>query len=961
VRRTDDKGEADMVLLIAIVLGALVGAAAGGEAGALAGALFGWLGVRSLRQQREIEALRQGLDATAARAARLAAPEVGSRAEAAARAPDTSTLVPTTVEPAPSTTPTTAQGTASAMAMPAAATSAQEIAPLVGAQATPPARSSPPSGPQPALSPSPPVAAPGSAAALRVAVPRAPNVAAAAAPPLDVLAPIKRWLFGGNTIVKAGIGILFVGLAFLAKYASEHAHLPVEVRLAAIGLAAVVLLGFGWRLRVSRPDYAQVLQGGAVAVLYLTIFAAFRFYAILAPMPAFVLMVAVAALAAALAVLQDARSLAVIGALGGFATPLIVSTGSNNYVALFAYYFVLDLGIAAVAWSKTWRELNLIGFIATFVVAVAWGVLKYRPEDFATSQAFLIAFFLLFVVILILPARRLGAVAASEGAVGARAHAWVNSSLLFGLPTIVFALEYGLVRDTPYGAALAALALAAFYVMLATWMRRRPELGVTFEATLAIATVFLTLVIPFALDERSTAGAWTLEGAALIWIGFRQQRGLPRVFGYALLGIAALAMLLGHERHGAPTELLNAYLFNGLMAAAASLAGAFFVHRAGRAGQLGRGEEACETLLIAAATVWLLVTATIEMDAFVPFRLVLAVAPVVASAMAALYASLAHRLDWPELAWTSIAHAPILLIVALLAGGVLANPFAGGGWWAWPIAFAVHALVLQRAAPFWPAMAAHVVHALGAVTLALVGALAGRAFTASWGDFASAWPWLGWLVVPATMLLLLPRAATTRIWPVRALPAAYQLSAAAVLAAGLWLWTLVANVASDGSAAPLPYLPFLNPLDLGIGIALAAALPWLRRSGRVAPWSLAMAAGAGFVWLNAILVRSFHHYGGVPYHVDAWLASFAVQTGITLLWTAIALATMWLAAARTERMPWVAGACLLAAVVVKLLVVDLSGSGGVTRIVSFIGVGVLMLVIGYVAPLPAKEVSHAAT
>ena len=43
-------------------------------------------------------------------------------------------------------------------------------------------------------------------------------------------------------------------------------------------------------------------------------------------------------------------------------------------------------------------------------------------------------------------------------------------------------------------------------------------------------------------------------------------------------------MLLGHERHGAPTEVFNAYLFNGLMAAAASLAGAFFVHRAGRAG-----------------------------------------------------------------------------------------------------------------------------------------------------------------------------------------------------------------------------------------------------------------------------------------------------------------------------------------------------------------------------------------
>jgi Predicted membrane protein len=231
--------------------------------------------------------------------------------------------------------------------------------------------------------------------------------------------------------------------------------------------------------------------------------------------------------------------------------------------------------------------------------------------------------------------------------------------------------------------------------------------------------------------------------------------------------------------------------------------------------------------------------------------------------------------------------------------------------------------------------------------------------TARWGDAASAWPWLGWLVAPALLLLLLPRPATARLWPVRALPEAYRNSAAAVLAAGLWLWTLVANVTSDGSAAPLPHVPLLNPLDLGVGLAIATTLLWLKSTQRIANWSLAMAAAAAFVWLNAMLVRGFHHYGGVPYRFDAWLGSLAVQTGITLLWTAIALVAMWLGAARAARLPWVAGAALLAAVVLKLLVVDLSGSGSVTRIVSFIGVGVLMLVIGYVAPLPAKESRHA--
>jgi uncharacterized membrane protein len=921
-----------MVLLIAIIVGALVGAAASGEGGALAGALFGWLIVRSLRQQREIETLRKRAEEAAPAAIERAATEATvARVEGASPAAVSSAKVPTE--------------SASAMLLAGStAVAAIAVEPVASGSAAI-------TGEKP-RSAAPPVAA---RERPTVAADRPP-----AAPRPDVLAPLRQWFFGGNTIVKVGVGILFIGLAFLAKYAAEHARLPVEVRLAAIGAAAIALLGFGWRLRVKRPDYAQVLQGGAVAVLYLTLFAAFRYYGVLGAIPAFVLMVAVAALAAALAVLQDARALAVVGALGGFTTPLIVSTGSNNHVALFTYYLVLDAGIALVAWSKTWRVLNLVGFAATFIVATAWGVLQYRPDDYATSQAFLIAFFLLFVVILVLPAHRLARQARNDGASPRQGDAWVNSSLLFGLPTVVFALEYGLVRNTAYGAALAALALAAFYVVLATWMRRRPELGITFEATLAIATVFLTLVIPFALDERSTAGAWTLEGAGLVWIGFRQRRGLPRIFGYLLLAIAAVSMLIGHLRHGAPTAIFNVYLFNGVMAAAASLAAALFVERARHGGRLAEGEDACEPLLIGFATAWLVVTAAIEIDAFTPVRFFVAASLAAAGVVAVVYAALARRLDWNAIAWPTLAHVAIAFALAFVTAAMLANPFADGGWWAWPLAFVAHAVVLRLASPAWPRPIAHVDHALGAVTLALVGALLGRAATAHWGDAASAWPWLGWLVAPALLLLALPRPATARLWPVHALPDAYRISAAAVLAAGLWLWTLVANVASDGSAAPLPHVPLLNPLDIGVGIALAAILLWLKSAARLERWGLAMAVAAAFVWLNAILVRGFHHYVGVPYHVDAWVASLAVQTGITLLWTAIALVAMWLAAARGARVPWVAGAALLALVVVKLVLVDLSGSGSVTRIVSFIGVGILMLVIGYVAPLPAKESGRAA-
>lgn len=897
--------------IVAILIGALIGAAYDEGTGFLIGAFVGWLLVRSVRQQRAIDALQQALKQREV----VAPPSVAGAVE---------------VAPPPQA-------------------AVAEVAPEVAVATAP-------IGPMPVE----PEAVAAAVVAEAPAVPATP--VEPPAPRADMLAPLRNWLFGGNTIVKAGVGILFIGLAFLAKYASEHVQLPIELRLAAIGAAAVVLLFFGWRLRHSRPGYGQVLQGGAVAVLYLTLFVAFRFYGVLGVGPVFAMMVVVAALAAALAVLQNAMALAVIGALGGFATPLLVSTGSGDHVALFSYYLVLDLGIAAVAWFRTWRVLNLVGFAFTFLVGSAWGVLKYQPENYATSQAFLIVFFLLFIAILLMPARR------ADTAAPRGADRWVNGSLLFGLPTIVFALQYGLVRETEHGAALSALALAAFYVLLALWMRTRPALALVFEGSLAVGTVFLTLVIPFALDARSTAGAWALEGAGLVWLGFRQARRLPRAFGYLLLVFAGASLLYASDRFGAPETVFNALLFNGVMLAAGAFAAAYFVQRhatpAAREGEVG--ERVAEPFLIGWAILWCAVTAAIHIDALVPALWRLTAMLASASGVALACTALSARLNWRQVAFPALALTPLLFFGVAISALFQPSPLRHGGWWAWPLAFAVHLATLRWAASAWPAAGRHLAHALGVLVFAWFGALCGRVVTKDWGDTATAWAWLGWLVVPAALLALLPRPATARHWPVSALPPAYQTSAAAVLAFGLLLWTLLANIVSNGAARPLPHVPLLNPLDLGIAAALVACWAWMRSeaAGRyfatrptLAP---ALLGAAGFVWLNAMLVRAFHHWGEVPFRFSAWTDSLAVQTGITLLWTATALVLMWLAARQARRAPWIVGAALLAAVVLKLLLVDLSGTGTVTRIVSFIGVGVLMLVIGYVAPLPAsKEKSHA--
>jgi uncharacterized membrane protein len=149
----------------------------------------------------------------------------------------------------------------------------------------------------------------------------------------------RNWLFGGNTIVRMGVVVLFVGLAFLAKYAIDHAILPPELRLASIGVAGLALFVFGFRLRTKKPDklaYALTLQGAGVAVLYLTVFAAFRLYQFLPAGAAFVVLGLVCAFSTAIALLQNAMPMAFIGFAGAFAAPLLVSTGQGNHVALFS-------------------------------------------------------------------------------------------------------------------------------------------------------------------------------------------------------------------------------------------------------------------------------------------------------------------------------------------------------------------------------------------------------------------------------------------------------------------------------------------------------------------------------------------------------------------------------------------------------------------------------------------------
>lgn len=760
-------------------------------------------------------------------------------------------------------------------------------------------------------------------------------------------------LFTENLVVKVGIVILFFGVAFLLKYAYERIHVPIELRLTGIAAGALVLLMIGWRLRSSRPGYALALQGGGVGVLYLVIFAAFRMFNLLPPGLAFGLLFVVAVCSAALAVMQNSLTLAAMGVSGGFLAPVLASTGQGSHVMLFSYYAVLNAGIVAIAWLKAWRVLNLLGFGFTFIIGWLWGAKYYRPEYFSTTEPFLLLFFAMYIAIPLLFARR--------RAIELRDY--VDGTLVFGVPIVAFGLQTGLVRAMEFGAAYSAFGLAVFYLVLALALFRRTGTGLRLlvESFIALSLAFGTLAIPLAFDGRMTSAAWALEGAAVAWVAIRQGRLLARCFGYLLQFAAGIAFLVDAGKGYGSTPILNsAYLGTAFLAIAAFFCAAFIERNRER---LHPRELTLSYVLLGWGALWWFGGGTLEIERHVrlAYRSQTVLALFAASAMA--FSLLAQRFRWPTARWLRLMLYPAMLAEAGLEILRGVHPFAYYGAAAWGVAFFAHFWLLARHDTDHRRLA-EALHSAGVWLIALLGAR-----EVGWLiDYAvegkRVWPSISWALFPAAVLVVLSAARIQARWPLRDYLRSYVVDGGAPLAVFLALWTLYVNFTSDGDPYPLVFLPILNPLDIAIGAVFIVVAMWLRAAAQhgLGPWlasartpMFAVTGAASFIWVNAILLRTLHHWAGLQFRLEPMLASQLVQASFSILWTLLAMAAMVVATRRALRPLWIVGAALMGVVVIKLFLVDLSNIGTVERIVSFIGVGLLMLLIGYLSPVPPGE------
>lgn len=762
-----------------------------------------------------------------------------------------------------------------------------------------------------------------------------------------IIAGIKAWFTQGNVPVKVGIVVSFFGVGALLKYAADSGWLRVPVQFRLLGIAAVALgaLIFAWRKREAQRTFALSLQGGAIGVLILTIFGAYRLYGLLPSTLAFALLVVVVAGAALLAVLQDALALAVLASAGGFLAPILTSSGQGSHVALFSYYAVLNAAIFVIAWIKPWRVLNLLGFAFTFGVGTLWGALQYKPEFFATTEPFLILFFAFYLLVPLAYALRQAP----------QRRELIDTTLVFGAPLVALPLQAVLLDGARLPIALSAVAAAAVYVPLAWLELRRWRLTMLGQAHALLALGLATLAIPLAFSARSTACLWAVEGAAVLWVGLRQNRRLPRWIGYGLQALAGMAFAYSAQEARELGIVANQVILNG------NFLGAVLIAVAGLASarllQL-RGASPLATILFLWGWLWWLAACNHEIEHFVTYRLRADAWLAVMAVSGALGAAAFRFAAWREAAWPALAAfalAPLFAFATAIGNHGTLEGWGAAAWALWLVAALRMLIDLTVASYPWR----HLAHALYLSSIALVLGVEFAHAADAHAQLNGLWIVLaGFAPLGALFWLIMVRAGLVR-WPD---PDSAERGRRAMLIglAGVLCLAWIAGLFVPGEPAPLPYLPLVNPLELAQLGLLVLLLAWYRRAAdegdaridaEVRARALAL---AGFALLTAITLRSAHFLGAVPWDFALWQSPLA-QAALSIVWTLAGIGAMLLGKRRGSRAVWLGGALLMGVVIAKLLIVDRTHLQDIAAIVGVLVVGVLLVAVGYFAPAPPRK------
>lgn len=329
-------------------------------------------------------------------------------------------------------------------------------------------------------------------------------------------------------LIRIGVLILVIGIGFFLKYSIARGFIGPVGRVILATVTGAVLIGSGLRLFSGRYGLlGQGLAGAGFATLYFSFFTAHQpDYAIIGAMPAFTLMVLVTVVAGVVAIRFNTLLVAVLGLIGGYGTPLMISTGNAGVVGLFSYVLLLGFGMFFIASRKNWRLLHYLSFFATCTLVLMATDREFKPERFWEFMPFILAFFVLF-----------SSVTFVYQLIHRRASTLLELLFLFLNAAVFFAFAVGFIesRFDREAIAVLTLGLAVFYIAhIVIFLKRDIRDRGLLLSFMGLAAFFVAITLPLVLSKGWITVSWALQAFVMLWIASKMKSEFLRQLAYLL-------------------------------------------------------------------------------------------------------------------------------------------------------------------------------------------------------------------------------------------------------------------------------------------------------------------------------------------------------------------------------------------------------------------------------------------
>lgn len=743
----------------------------------------------------------------------------------------------------------------------------------------------------------------------------------------SLVSQIQQWIFHGNPVLKTAVVILLIGVILLLRFAAEHWQFNLAAQLFAVANISLALVGCGVYLSQKNRYFALALQGLGIAGLWLSLLFAYDNQIMTSLLVVGFCFALISSLCIYLSLKQDATELAMMAICVAYIAPFTLNHLVITTPQLLGYYIVINLVVAVLSSLKPWKYLSQMALLATTLIAGGYG-LAHVQTDQTWQMAVLICVHLMIFIWL---GFRYSQLLNKHDFSTFKLKPVLDLALIFIAPLVAYTGLYLLYHGDASSQASWSITFAILFAGLWWFSKKGNNTQFIAQHYLALSLIFLAITVPTLFVDQWRAAIWAIQSVFILVIAVRHHVALAQYLSsaFALMAILSCAY--------AAIEYNNFYVTVYVIVALSFLFSIVWM-------QLQLNQLPYHSVLRvshwmqACAASVLLMFALNDYLEMRTWWLTLSLITLLYVGLQTVLQRYGTMQSWLLVKWVGLLPICVAYILLSVDQMTASQP--------WQTALEQYAYVVLGGILSWiwlmPLMSVTRYKEISSAGVIVLLACAGA-------NVLPQMPYVGLAVFPLLLCLYSYLNKQNTLW----LQFWQSYSSLALLV----FWIISSQMLAEHAFKAYVW-PVFNPFD-AISIVVAIALAWVIslqvKAGRdTGLMSVCMVLST--LWLASyVLLRALHIYLDTPFnHVSIWTDP-TVQFSLTVLWVSLASISMTLASRLNVKSVWLLGGSILVLVTLKLVLFDLSQVGTVLRVGSFLGAGVVMLIIAYIAPMPETE------